>query len=196
MKFKDTEYGDLTGKVYLNGYIDEDLILRGRGLTSLEGIPLVVGGSLVLDDNNLTHIDYAPKQVSIISFSNNPLVSLKGLPERIRSNLFVDNTNIKNLEGIPSFIGGQLECCKNSHLESLYSGHKLVKINGIFDCSKCPKLLDPIGEIIRNQIKADRYMTDNGNFDFDFIEKEFESYVPLSKRVKRQSMRTLLGLDK
>ena len=196
MKFKDTEYGDLTGKVYLNGYIDDDLIVKKRGLTSLEGIPLVVGGSLVLDYNNLTHIDYAPKQVGIISFSHNPLVSLKGLPERIRSNLCVDDTNIKNLEGIPSFIGGQLDCCKNSHLESLYTGHPLVKINGMLDCTNCPNLLDPIGEIIRNQIKADSYRTDKGDFDFDFIKKEFESYVPLSKRVTRPSMRTLLGLKK
>ena len=75
--FKETKYGDLTGQTY-NG----DINLNRGGLTSLDGMPLIVNGDVIL--------------------SNNDIKSLKGCPITITGDLSLgDNPNLKSLEYAP-----------------------------------------------------------------------------------------------
>lgn len=190
-EFRDIEYyGDMTGQNY-----DGDILSKSNSITSLKGCPKEVTGAFVMDYNQLTTLDFCPEKLSsTFSLTGNPLTSLKGAPHKVGGNFFCDKTKIKNLEGTPVVVDGSYEC-GGDHLESLYTGRP-IKITKDFDCKESPKLEDPIKEIIKNQIKADYYYTDKGKFDFKFIEKEFNAFVSIDKRVTRTSMRTLLGLDK
>lgn len=106
MKFKDTEYGNLTGKIYTT-----NINLVNKSLSSFDGSPEKINGDFDCGHNELTSLKDCPK-----------------------------------------------------------------KINGIFNCSYNSKLLTPLKQIIENQIKAKRYITDDGRYSFDFIKKEFIEY--------------------
>ena len=58
MKFKDTEYGDLTGKVY-----DGTITLNNVGLTSLEGAPKEVTGAFCVPNNKLKSLEHCPTKI-------------------------------------------------------------------------------------------------------------------------------------
>ena len=148
--FKDTSYGDLTGKLG-EGYID----VSSESLTSLKG---------------------SPKECSTFYCKWNNLTSLEGGPTKVEETY---------------------SCSENPHLETLEGGP--TNVGGSFYVIKCPKLLDPLTEIIKYQIKANRYyFGEYSDFGITFskIEKEFNQRAGLDKRVTRSSMRTLLGLDK
>ena len=191
MKFKDTKYGDLTGQVY-NG----DIYIIKKGLTSLEGCPKeVVKGSLWVQDNKITKLDFFPEKVDVVVVANNPLESLKGLPDSVRK-LNCTNIDIKDLVGIPSNINTNFDGYDNRLLESLYTGKPTIKVGHSFNIQKCPKLKNVKQQIIENQIKANFYDTDEGNFPFEEIEKEFNAFVPLTGKIQSKGFRTLLGLNK
>ena len=59
MKFKDTEFGDLTGQVY-----DGTITLNGVGLTSLEGAPKEVKGAFCVPNNKLKSLEHCPTKIS------------------------------------------------------------------------------------------------------------------------------------
>ena len=104
MKFKDTEYGDLTGQTY-----EGALYVKGQKLTSLEGAPKEITGALNIEQNDIK---------------------------------------------------------------------------------------DPLNEIVKYGIRAEYYWTDKGGYTERYVIGLIDKYETLSKRVTRQSMRTLLGLDK
>lgn len=82
MKFKDTSYGDLTGQVYYGNIYVQDM-----GLTSLEGAPKEVVGTMDVSGNKLTTLEYAPTKVSQ-SFSisgNNKISSLQYAPTTVET---------------------------------------------------------------------------------------------------------------
>ena len=188
MKFKDV-FGDLTGRTY-----NDDLLAQKYDLDDLKGFPAKVNGSIVLDNNDLYSLQYLPKETMTFSISSNNIKSLKGSPEKVDGNFFCERNRLTSLEGTPYVINGSYDCSDNP-LESLYTGRP-IKIKGIFTCESCPNLKDPIHEIIKNQIKAIRYETDNGKFDFSFIEKEFNEFLAKNDSIKRKGFRTLLGLNK
>ena len=191
MTVKDSKYGDLTGKVYTKTMVFTNM----DGIKSLEGSPTEVKGTFNIDFNELTSLKYAPKIIGeVFSISSNPITSLEGSPEKIGGHFFCDSLKIKNLKGCTPHIGGGLDCKNNNQLVSLMTDGPLM-IEGDFDCRNCPKLEDPIGDIIKYQIFAPRYYTDKGSFPFRKIEDRFNAYR-LSRRVTRPSMRKLLGLDK
>ena len=187
--FKDTSYGDLTG-VFHKG----NLPLGRSSLTSLEGAPDTVRGFLNIMGNELTSLDFFPNKVTgDITITGNPLTSLVGLPDEVEGGLFCVHTNIKDLVGIPT-ISKSCVMVGGPNLESLYTGKGTIVVKDYFDCTESPKLKDPKQEIIENQIKALKYVTDYGTFTFKSIEREFVAYVPLDKRVKSQGFRALLGM--
>ena len=69
MKFKDTKYGDLTGKFYRG-----DIDVSGLGLTSLEGAPKGVEWDFMCSYNQLTTLKGIPIKVggNFVCFNNNP----------------------------------------------------------------------------------------------------------------------------
>ena len=106
MKFKETKYGDLTGKEH-----DGDIDLSGVNLTSLEGAPEV----MVNGDFNVSH--------------NPSLTSLKGGPTKFITNEKKDGDedyvynasfcDIKDLDGLPTKLNFTLNLSNNTKLKSL-----------------------------------------------------------------------------
>jgi hypothetical protein len=89
MRFKDTKYGDLTGKTCYT-YIN----VAYMGLTSLEGAPEVVIGDFWCDYNGLT--------------------SLKGAPRIVKGNFYCDNNRLISLKYSPEIVEGKFWCLHNS----------------------------------------------------------------------------------
>ena len=195
MKFKDTKYGDLTGQYY-----DGDIELSKVGLSSLDGSPTkVIGGydkvigGFNCSHNNLTSLKGAPVYISgSFRCFNNQLTSLKGAPETVDEAFFCYDNKLTTLEGCPKVVGGIFACHRNK-LTSLKGAPKSV--GKYFACTG-NNIVNVKQEIIENQVKAKEYHTDDGDFKFEDIEKEFNEYGMLNKKVKSNGFRSLLGLKK
>ena len=164
---KDTKYGDMTRKNY-----SKDIYLYNSELTSLEGFPDNVNADVLVQHNLLT--------------------TLKGGPDWVGGDFDCSDNKLINLIGSPAVVEGNFICNVSGDLVSLEGGPK--KCVGLY-IKECHKLKNPKEQIIKNQIEAIKYYTDEGDFRFDDIKEEFREYA-LSTRVTRTSMRTLLGLDK
>ncbi len=170
MEFKDTEYGDLTGKNYL-----KNIYLVDKELTSLNGSPKTLKGIFDCSNNKLTSLENTPIKVGdYYNCSKNLLTSLKYLPETINIRLICSYNKLTTLEGLSKEINGDFNC-SNNQLTTL-EGRENTIIKGTFDCTDCPKLINPKQQIIEHQIKAEKYQTDKGDFSFNDIKKEFEEY--------------------
>ncbi len=91
MKFKDTEYGDLTGKIY-RGSID----VSSLELTSLEGAPKEVDGGFDCSCNTLTSLEFSPEVVKGEFLCNlNQLTTLRHAPKIIYSSFDCSDNSIK-----------------------------------------------------------------------------------------------------
>ena len=130
---------------------------------------------------------------SQMSLEKKGLTSLEGSPKRVIRGYYIGRNKLTDLKFSPEYVGAQFSVYANKTLVSLEGGPK--EVGDDFFCTECPKLKNPIEQIIQYQIKARYYYTDEGKFPFSDIETRFVNYV-LDKRVKRTSMRTLLGLDK
>ena len=126
MKFKDTEYGDLTGQVY-----EGDIDVSAKELDSLEGSPREVDGNFGCDFNNL--------------------YSLKGAPKIVKGHFSCYTNNLTSLEGAPKEVHGNFDCSNNIKLESLEGAPELV--TGNFDCTHCPKLKS-LDELLDTEIRG------------------------------------------
>ena len=170
MRFKDTKYGDLTNKEF-----DSSISLRSSNLTSLEGRPKLVKGSFNCSYNQLTSLEYCPKQVSNNFYCyDNKLTSLKGSPEKIN---------------------GDFSCSYNN-LITLKDSPKIVK--GEFNCSNNPDLKNIKNQIIKYQIKAEYYITDEGDFKFEEIKEKFEkfgNYLSKKENKKQQIIKKNKEID-
>ena len=82
MKFKDTSYGDLTGQVFYGNIYVQDM-----GLTSLEGAPIEVVGTMDISGNDLTTLEHAPKKIlqSFSASGNKKLKSLQYAPIKVET---------------------------------------------------------------------------------------------------------------
>lgn len=117
MKFKDTEYGDLTGKHY-----EGDIDLVELNITSLEGSPKTVRGDFNCSKNMLKTLAGGPKEVKGYFYCyNNPLTSLIGSPKVVGGDFDCEYTQITSLEGSPEEIGGDFICsrCKLTSLRGV-----------------------------------------------------------------------------
>ena len=133
------------------------------------------------------------------------LTSLEGSPDITYSDFWCDSNKIKTLKGGPKqillnnlnkFSGVSFSCSENPNLESLEGAPKLIE--GSFFCRNNPKLIDPIGQIVKYQIKANKYYYDGGHKDgndFYEIQELFNSHR-LEKGITSKGFRTLLGLKK
>lgn len=120
------------------------------------------------------------------------LTSLEGSPYEVKLGYYCNRNFITDLKGGPTIVGTVFSCNQNKNLVSLEGGPKLI--DGNFYAESCPKLKKPKEQIIKYQIKADMYFTDEGIFKYSDIKDEFESYK--FNNIKRKGFRTLLGIDK
>jgi hypothetical protein len=128
MKFKDTEYGDLTGQTY-----DDTIDCRDKRLTSLEGAPQKVGGYFVCSTNQLTSLEGGPREVGGgFNCDSNQLTSLEGAPKKVGGYFVCSANQLTSLEGAPQKVGYGFDC-NNNQLTSLKGAPQ--KIGGYFDCN-------------------------------------------------------------
>ena len=128
--------------------------------------------------------------------------------------IFVGNMGLTSLEGAPKYVVGSFNCSDNKLTSLKYAP---VSITGYFNSTNNPldslkysptdvkgaywidksNIKDPYEEIIKNKIKASRYMIDKFIKTYDSsIAKDMESYSNMDTSVKRKGFRTLLGLYK
>lgn len=190
MKFKDTKYGDLTNEIF-----NKNIYYNRRGLKSLEGCPKEVNGFFNCSNNNITslkwssnkidgdfncngnklkNLKYSPEIVNgSFDCGNNKLTSLEGSPEIIGENFICYRNNLKSLKGSPKEVKGNF-LCGNNKLETLEFCSKII--GGTFECRFNSNLKNIKSQIIKYQIKAVYYVTDEGRFYFEEIKKDFENY--------------------
>lgn len=142
-KFKDTHYGDWT-----DWTASENIDVRNKGLTSLEGAPKEIKGHFMLSNNKLTSLEGGPIIVSGDYLANamKTLVSLKGAPEVCKNFSVVDDSNLKSLEHCPKLI--------HERLNLQYTGFKSKE--------------DIIAQLLKYKIIVKKLvLTDWGHFGFD-----------------------------
>ena len=206
-------FEDYNSGISLAGKKTGGFRIAGLKLTSLFGGPDIVQGECNIDRNDLTSLEYGPTKVTgdftcrmndleSLKFgpravggeyncSTNPITSLEGAPSTCRS-FNCSNTDITSLEFSPIKILDTFSA-DNTSIDSLeYAPTQAGRIFSVMGCTKLKNIKE---QIIKFQIKADKYFTDEGNFTFSTIEEEFNK-VNMSKRITRPSMRKLLGLDK
>ena len=105
----------------------------------------------------------------------------------------ISMTNLTSLEGCPPIVIGNFDCSKNNLILLEFAPKK---IKGYFSCKENKEIKDAKQQIIKCQIEAKEYWTDEGYFSFEDIKKEFLKFEFLNKTVTSQGFRTLLGLDK
>ncbi len=160
MKFKNTEYGDLT-----NQLIKKPINVKSKFLTSLEGCPLEIDDIFNCSYNLLTSLNFSPKSINgFFSCHHNKLESLEGSPKSINGSFYCNNNKLKSLKGAPKLITGEFNCENNYELKNVKE------------------------QIIENQIKARRYITDEGIFDFSKIKNEFEEFENKIKLMKQKEV--------
>ncbi len=105
--------------------------------------------------------------------SYNYLTTLEGIPEEIGNDFNCSYNNLTTLEGSPKEIGGNFNCTSNNLVNLKF---RPKKINGNFYCRNNNIVENIKQEIIKNQIQAEYYATDDGNYWFEDLKEEFEKY--------------------
>ncbi len=194
MIFKETMYKNLTDTIYY-----DDINVAGENITSLEGRPKkVLDGGFDCNTNRLKTLKYRPEVVEgDFNCHSGELISLEGRPKLVKGSFDCSENYLKNLIGSPEVIGGFFTCSLNN-LETLEGRPKLIK--GDFNCHRNKNLKNQKKEIIKQQIKAENYRTDEGFFNFKEIEIEFNEYTEYlkilekNKKIKKIFKNTDYGL--
>ena len=162
MKLKDVkEYKEILKNLKPEEILDRNIMVKELGITSLEGCPKILYGNLNVEKNKLEILKYSPKKVV--------------------GNFDCSNNKIKTLECSPEEIKGLFDCSNN---ELLTLEGNLKEIYGSFDCRNNSKLKNIKEQIIKYQIKARKYYTDEGNFSFEDIEKDFVNFIARKQQNK------------
>ncbi len=151
---------------------DDSYYCNNEKMTSLEGCPEIINGNFNCNNNELISLKYRPKIINgDFCCINTGIHSLIGCPELINGSLFCSKNDLKTLEGRPKKLKGSFYC-KFCNLTTLKDSPKEIKDS--FNCSNNPELKNVKTQIIKYQIKAKMYYTDEGIFSFKDIEKEFK----------------------
>ncbi|PHS59117.1 MAG: hypothetical protein COB17_00875 [Sulfurimonas sp.] len=128
MKFSDLEeYGDLSGTVY-EGNMD----ISNKGLTSLEGMPKEIIGSLICYGNNLKTLEGMPQKIgSYCLVPRNQLTSLKGIAQIISGDFYCGENKLTSLDYLPKMIQGTFTCYGNTNVYLQEEFFFILKNQGI-----------------------------------------------------------------
>ena len=172
MKLKDVkEYKEILKNIKPEEILDRSIMVKELGITSLEGCPKILYGNLNVEKNKLEILKYSPKKVvGNFDCSNNKIKTLECSPEEIKGIFDCSNNKLLTLEG------------------------NLKEIYGSFDCRNNSKLKNIKEQIIKYQIKARKYYTDEGNFSFEDIEKEFLEYAK-NEEIKKINKEKITKID-
>lgn len=97
------------------GVIDGNFEVSGTGITSLDGSPDKIGGSLLLHTNpGLTSLKGMTQDIGMdFQCFHSGITSLEGAPREIRGNFYCNYGNLSSLEGAPLKVGGNFGCGYN-----------------------------------------------------------------------------------
>lgn len=119
---------------------------------------------IFVTNNNITSLEGSPLEViGTFDCRNNKLISLEHRPKKVSYDFYCSGNNLTSLEHRPKIIGGDFLCSYN----------KIINIKQ---------------EVIKNQVKAKNYVTDEGVFTFKEIKEEFEKY---KNKLKEQTKKIL-----
>lgn len=130
----------------------------------------------------LTSLEGCPKEVEQFICSKNKLTTLEGSPSKVLSDYLCSYNNLTSLKGIQKEINGVFDCSSNN-LKTLEDCPKLIK--KYLNCKNNPELKNAKDLIIKYQIKAQKYYTDEGDFTFEDIKEEFEKYKEVPLKIKK-----------
>ena len=125
-----------------------------------------------------------------IDLSGFGLESLEFAPKKILGNFFIGFNELTTLKYCPEYIGGNFSCQKSKQLLSLEYAPKECFF---FFCDNNRHITNQLEQICMYQIRATKYITDEGTFKFGDIQEQFNKYR-LKKLVKSKGFRTLLGI--
>ncbi len=112
--------------------IDGSFVCDNNQLTTLEGCPKEVGGYFWCNQNQLTTLEGGPKEVGgSFNCYNNRLTTLVGGPEKVSGNFICHHNQLTTLEGGPKEVGGSFWCHGNQ-LTTLKGCPK--EVGGDFNC--------------------------------------------------------------
>ena len=96
-----------------------------------------VGGDFYCNNNQLTSLAGAPREVDGNFYcNNNQLTSLAGAPQKVGGYFFCGNNQLTSLAGAPQEVGGSF-ACGNNQLTSLAGAPQEVSV-GNFYCNRNP----------------------------------------------------------
>ena len=128
MKFKDTEYGDMSGQHY-----EGDINIDSMGVSDWEGSPASIWGRLSAANNEFTTLVGMPemKKGSSISLNDNPLGSLKGAKWTLIDDFGIVGCGLTSFEGCPQkvigmFAGYNNDCVSLTGVSPYISGRFFV----------------------------------------------------------------------
>jgi hypothetical protein len=105
-------------------------------LTTIEGAPKEVGGDFYCSHNKLTTIEGAPKEVGGDFYcNNNQLTTLEGAPREVGGSFYCHYNQLTTLEGAPKEVGGEFYC-HNNQLTTLEGAPREVGVH--FVCYNNP----------------------------------------------------------
>jgi len=148
-------------------------------LTSLRGSPRSVGRGFWCNDNKLTSLRYCPEKVAgSFLCNNNLLTSLEYCPRSVGRSFYCGRNQLTSLKHCPQQIRESFWCQKN-HLTNLKHGPS--SIGGTFECAD-NDILDPLSDIIENNIIASDYvLTRDNHLTYDEIKE-----IIRQRAIKRQ----------
>ena len=174
--------------------IDGEFNYSNNKITLLKNCPKKVNGDFILYLNKLENLKYRPKYIhNNFDVSHNKINNLKGAPEYVGKDFIIHNNKLENLEYSPKKIGGNFNCSYNN-LTSLKGCSN--EIGEEFFCENNPNLKNVKRQIIQHQIKAIKYYTDEGDFSFEEIEKEFNIYKLKLYNIEKNKKKNLILKNK
>ncbi len=143
------------------GRIEGDFILSGCSLTSMEGFPVEITGSLKAENNNFEDLKGCTKKIgkSLILDHNRLLKSLEGSPEEIIEDFKIYScSSLTSLEGSPKKVGGSMDC-SNTYIKDLKGSPKEIGENVLtsyFSADYCDSLVSLEGAPILQNSREDK----------------------------------------
>lgn len=118
------------------GIVESHFFCYSNKLKSLQGAPRKVNGIFDCSFNELTTLEFAPKEASFFVCSDNKLISLIGAPQCIEGDFDCNTNHLISLEGAPREVGGTLNCSSNDLISLKFVPQKVKKL----DCSYNDKI--------------------------------------------------------
>jgi len=170
MTFKETSYYQKhKGKKTSNETVEMD----DYELTSLEGMPTKVDGSVYLADNDLSSLKGISREITEdCSLSGNAsLKTLEHSPKKVNGQFAVSRVSLKSLKGMPEYIGRDFLLYEGNYtrewlLEELSKYSKVIKGAVTYDVDNDKQYItrSDIEDYRKNNVKMKKKLGSFGKF--------------------------------